>query len=102
MFMRMLHICRRRCVKTFRRRCVNTCTYEDNSLKIGKLKLHNHQMLEMLTYFCCFRSSLCAAELGLNYHLKLSITLVHPALNRINKVCLNTVICSTFISQGMR
>ena len=55
MFMGMLHFFRRRCVKTFRRRGVKN--YEDNSLKIGKLKLHDHQMLERLTYFCCFRSS---------------------------------------------
>ena len=47
MVMRMLHLFRRRCVKTFRRRCVKN--YEDNSLKIGKLKLHDHQMLERLT-----------------------------------------------------
>ena len=57
MFMRMLHLFRRRCVKTFQRRCVKT--YEDNSLKIEKLKLRDHQLLERLTYFCCGRSS-CA------------------------------------------
>ena len=35
--------------------------YEDNSLKIGKLKLHDHQIFLLVSFI------MCADELGLNF-----------------------------------